>query len=216
MGTRKLIGTVLATNAAIMAVLLLALWAASSVAAVPSPVEQAGVPSLSAQVAPTPVPGGPRYYSVGSLEMLPGDSTIGYTNWGAWLSTTQESTVNPLGLTVYNAVLHLPQGARITKLVAYGYDDDPSKDFSFGLYRITMTDTVTSDPVVPITMTASGTDVGPFVKEIIANEDFATVDNSVYHYVLNLCLEVASPGCELKIAMFRVDYTFDGYATPVI
>lgn len=212
MRTRKLIGIVLATNAIMMAVLLLALWAASSVAAVPSPVEQAGVPSLSAQVAPTPVPGGPGYYSVGVGDVRPADSTIGYNNFGG-LRTTQESTVNPEGWTVYGDGLHLPQGARITKLVAYGYDDD-AKDPGFLVLRTTLTDTATSEFVVG--PSGHGGDEGLFVQEVAADEDFATVDNSVYSYDLVLTLPVASPGHELTIYMFRVDYTFDSYAPLVM
>ncbi len=216
MRTRKVIGIVLATNAIMMAVLLLVLWAASSVAAVPSPVEQAGVLSAqgssSAQVAPAPVPGGPGYYSVTAVEMLPADSTIGYLDWEG-LSTTQESTIHPLGYTLYAAGLHLPQGARITKLVAYGYDDD-AKDFAFLVVRSTVTDTATSDFVVPITL--SDTEVGTFVKEVAADEDFAVVDNSVYGYALVLDLPAANSGKELKSYMFRVDYTFDSYAPLVM
>jgi len=212
MRTSKVVGIVLATNAAIMAVLLLALWSASSVAAVPSPLEQpralSAPGSRPAQAEPTPVPGGPGYYSVNAVEMRPGDSTIGYNHWDG-LTTTQESTVNPLGYTMYAAGLHLPQGARITKLVAYGYDDDDAQDFYFGVIRNTVTETLTTDIVVPVT--DSDTGASPFVKAVAADDDFATVDNSVYAYAVILNLPEANSGKELKVFMFRVDYSFDSY-----
>jgi len=213
MRTNKVIGIVLATNTAIVAALLLALWSASSVAAVPPPLEQADALSAPgsqpAQAAPTPVPGGPGYYSVQCVEMGPADSTIGYTlRWGG-LETTQESTTDPNGWTMYDVGLHLPQGARITKLIAYGYDDDEGQDFNFGLIRTTVTYTYTFDFVVPVT--ASDTGSSPFVKEAAADEDFATVDNSVYTYDVLLDLPVANSGKVLKLFMFRVDYTFDSY-----
>jgi hypothetical protein len=212
MRTSKVVGIVLATSAALVAILLLALWSPSSVAAVPSPLEQAGAisapQSRPAQAAPTPVPGGPGYYSICSIEMRPDDSTIGYDIWGG-LATTQESTINPLGITLYGAGLHLPQGARITKLVAYGYDDDAAEDCSFGIIRGTVTDTASSDFVVP--MTASGTNSGLFVEEVTADEDYATVDNGVYYYAVLLNMPAASSGKDLRLYQFRVDYSFDSY-----
>ena len=212
MTTRKVIGIVAATNAVLAAVLLLALWMASSVGAVPSAEEQgvmAGAGwSRPAQAAPTPVPGGPGYYSVGSAEMRPQDSTIEYLNWGG-ITTTQESTVNPLGYTLYGAGLHLPQGARIDKLVAYGYDNDEAKDFYFGVVRNTVTDTITTEFVVP--MTQSDTGASAFVKEVAADGDLGLVDNSLYDYAVALNLPAATSGKELKMFRFRVDYTFDTY-----
>ena len=203
-----LIGSLLGVSMA----LLLALWAASSVGAIPSAEEQgvmAGADwSRPAQAEPTPVPGGPGYYSVGSVEMRPGDSTIGYLMWGGF-TTTQESTIHPLGYTLYGAGLHLPQGARIAKLVAYGYDNDEAKGFYFGVVRTTVTDTATAEFVVP--MTESDTDASPFVKEVAADEDFGIVDNRVYAYAVVLNLPAASSGKELSVFQFRVDYTFDNY-----
>jgi hypothetical protein len=110
---------------------------------------------------------------------------------------------------MYAAGLHLPQGARITKLVAYGYDDDEAKGFSFGVLRSTVNDTLTTEFVVPIT--GSDTDSSPFAKEVAADEDFATVDNSVYTYAVILEMGEANSGKELRLFMFRVDYTFDSY-----
>lgn len=212
MTTSKVVGIVLATNAAIMAVLLLALWSASSVAAVPPQVAQAGALSAPgsrpAQAEPTPVPGGPGYFSVSSAEMRPVDSTIGYNHWDG-LTTTQESTVNPLGETLYGAGFHLPQGARITKLVAYGYDNDEVKDFTFFALRATLTSNPESEFVV--VPAESDTDSGLLVKEVAAFEDNATVDNSVYAYVVVVELPQATSGKKLVVFQFRVDYTFDNY-----
>jgi hypothetical protein len=210
MTTRKVIGIVIATNAAILAVLLLALWSASSVVAVPSALQQAAALSAPgnrpAEAAPTPVPGGPGYYSVSSAEMRAADSTIGYNHWDG-LSTTLESTVNPLSETLYGAGLHLPQGARVTRLVAYGYDDDDDKDFTFSVLRSTVTSKPTSDFVV--IPTESDTGSTPFVKEVAAFEDNATVDNSVYSYEVIVSLPAATSGKRLVAYQFRVDYTFD-------
>jgi hypothetical protein len=207
----KLIGVVLATNVAMIGVLLLALWSASSVAAMPSPLEQQDALSAPRShpdlAAPTPVPGGPGYYSVSSGELRPADSTIAYSHWDG-LSTTQESTVNDQ--TMYGAGLHLPQGALITKLVAHGYDDDDVKDFYFGVLRTSVPYTSTSEFVVLVT--ASDTDSGPFVKEVAAYEENATVDNSIYSYLVVLNLPQATSGKELRAYQFRVDYTFDSRA----
>ena len=212
MTTRKAIGIVLATNAVTMALLLLALWTASPVVAVPPHVEQAGALSAHgsrpAQAEPTPVPGGPGYYSVPPMELQALDSTIGYLIWGG-LATTQESISNPQGITLYAAGLHLPQGARITDLVAYGYDDDDAQDFYFSVGRSVVTDILTPEWLVP--WTASDTGATPFVKVVAADEDLAIVDNSVYAYTIGLNLPTANSGKELKVFRFRLDYTFDSY-----
>ena len=209
MTTRKVVCIVLATNVAMALALLLALWAASSAAATPAPATQAstGHPS-PLQAGPTPVPGGPGYYSIGSGEMVPTDYTIEYQAAQGWITTTVESSLRPI--TLYAAGLHLPQGARVTKLVVYGYDDDPSKDFWYRAFGVTLDgDAVLLQQVTDVTY--SDTDGGAFVDYAEANEGEDLVDNSVYQYLVIAHLPVASGGSQLKIMGFRVDYSFDSY-----
>ncbi len=216
MTTRRIIGIVLATNAGIIAALLLALWAASTVAAVPSPAEQQGMPraewSSPAHAEPTPVPGGPGYYSISSGEMQPTDYTIGYQSAAGWLTTTQESTLRDA--TLYASGLHLPQGARITKLVVYGYDDDPSADFWFRAAGVGLDGDVVIQGVTDVTY--SDTSAGAFVAQVAANDGHNIVDNSIYQYLVIAHLPVASSEKRLNIMGFRVDYTFDSYAPLVM
>ena len=209
MTTRKVVGIVLATNVAMVVALLVGLWAASSAAATPAPATQAstGHPSRL-QAAPTPVPGGPGYYSITSGEMVPTDYTIEYQAAQGWISTTLESTLRDS--TLYAAGLHLPQGARVTKLVVYGYDDDPVDNFWYRIAGITLDGgAVLMQDVTDITY--SGTDVGAFVGEVAANDGEDLVDNSVYNYAVVAHLPVASEGYQLKIMGFRVDYEFAAY-----
>jgi len=209
MTTRKVVGIVLATNVAMALALLTALWAASSAAATPAPAAQASSGyTAPLQAGPTPVPGGPGYYSIGAGEMAPSDHTIEYQAGRGWITTTVESTLRDT--TMYAAGLHLPQGARVTKLVVYGYDDDPDKDFWYRAAGITLDgDAVLLQEVTD--MTYSATDAGAFVGEVAANEGENVVDNSIYNYAVVAHLPVGSEGHELKIMGFRVDYSFDAY-----
>ena len=210
MTTRKVVGIVLATNVAMVVALLTALWAASSAAATPAPAAQAstGHPG-PLQAAPTPVPGGPGYYSISSGEMGPTDHTIGYQAAGGWISTTVESTLRP-DTTLYAAGLHLPQGARITKLVVYGYDDDTSQNFGYRALGVTLDGGAVLFQNVT-DWANSGTSGGNLVGEVAANDGEDIVDNSIYSYLVIADLPVASGGSELKIMGFRVDYSFDSY-----
>jgi len=209
MTTRKVVCIVLATNGAMIVALLLALWAASSAAATPAPAAQASSGyAVPLQAAPTPVPGGPGYYSIGSGEMLATDHTIGYQAAGGWISTTMESSVRDT--TFYVAGVHLPQGARVTKLVVYGYDDDPDKDFWYRALGVALDGHVVLMQYVT-DITSSATAVGGFVDYAEGIEGQNVVDNSVYQYVVVVQLPVASPDYQLKIMGFRVDYSFDAY-----
>lgn len=209
MTTRKVVGIVLATNVAMALALLTALWAASSAAATPAPSAQAstGHPS-PLQAAPTPVPGGPGYYSISPGDMVPTDYTIEYQAAQGWISTTVESTLRDS--TLYAAGLHLPQGARVTRLVVYGYDDDPSQDFWYRAAGETLDgDAVLLQEVTDVTY--SDTSVGAFVDYAEANEGEDVIDNSIYQYLVIAHLPVATEDSELKIMGFRVDYSFDTY-----
>jgi hypothetical protein len=216
MTTRRVVGIVVVTNAVIAGVLLAALCAASSVAAVPPQEEQTGMLSAywnrPAQAEPTPVAGGPGYYSVQAGTMQPYDYTIqwleGQYDDDGWISTIQESSLKLY--TEFGAALHLPQGAYITKVVGYAYDDDPSEDLAFCVVRYALGATPTRRVVAEWTQT--GIDEGTFVAEANAvSAEVALVDNSVYSYAVEVTLPKASSGKELRVLMFRVDYSFDSY-----
>lgn len=216
MTTRRVVGIVVVTNAVIAGVLLVALYAASSVAAVPLQGRAAGVLGASgrrpAEAEPTAMAGGPGYYSVQAGTMQPVDYTVqwqlGQYEGNGWLSTIEES---PLRLyTGYGAALHLPQGAYITKVVGYAYDDDSSEDLAFCVVRYALGSSPTRQVVAEWSHT--GTDEGTFVAEANAvSAEVALVDNSVYSYAVELTLPKASSGKELRVLMFRVDYSFDSY-----
>jgi len=216
MTTRRAVGIVVVTNAVIAGVLLVALCAASSVAAVPLEEQAAGVLGASArhpaEAEPTPVAGGPGYYSVQAGTMQPYDYSIqwleGQYDDDGWISTIQESSLKLY--TEFGAALHLPQGAYITKVVAYAYDDDPSEDLAFCVVRYALWATPTRRVVAEWAQT--GTDEGTFVAEANAvSAEVALVDNSVYSYAVELTLPKASSRKELRALMFRVDYGFDNY-----
>ena len=216
MTTRRVVGIVVVTNAVIAGVLLVALCGASSVAAVPPQEEQTGMLNAywnrPAQAAPTPVAGGPGYYSVQAGTMQPVDYTVqwqlGQYEGDGWISTVQESSLRLY--TGYGAPVHLPQGAYITKVVGYAYDDDPSEDLAFCVVRYALGATPTRRVVAEWTQT--GTDEGTFVAQANAvSAEVALVDNSVYSYAVEVTLPKASSGKELRVLMFRVDYSFDSY-----
>jgi hypothetical protein len=198
-------------------VLLVALWAFSSVGAVPFQEDQTGMPSTDgrhpAEAGPTPVAGGPGYYSVQASTMRPVDYTVqwqvGQYEGSGWISTIQESSLRLY--TGYGAALHLPQGAYITKVVAYAYDDDPSEDLAFCVVRYALGASPTRQVVAEWSQT--GTDGGTFVAEASAvSAEVALVDNSVYSYAVEVTLPKASTGKELRVLMFRIDYSFESYA----
>jgi hypothetical protein len=216
MTTRRAVGIVVATDALLVAVLVVALWAVPSVAAVLLQEQAAAVLGASgrhpAEAEPTPVAGGPGYYSVQAGTMQPYDYTIqwleGQYDDDGWISTIQESSLKLY--TEFGAALHLPQGAYITKVVAYAYDDDPSEDLAFCVVRYALGATPTRRVVAEWTQT--GTDEGTFVAEANAvSAEVALVDNSVYSYAVEVTLPKASSGKGLRALMFRVDYSFDSY-----
>jgi hypothetical protein len=216
MTTRKALGVVVAAEALLVTLLVIALCSVSSVAAVPNHNQAAGGLSSSgghsSEAEPTPVGGGPGYYSVQAATMQPVDYTIqwqvGRYESDGWISTVQESSLRLY--TGYGAALHLPQGAYITQVVGYAYDDDPSEDLAFCVVRYALGATPTRRVVAEWTQV--GTVQGAFVAEANAvSAEVALVDNSVYSYTVEVTMPKASSGKELRVRMFRVDYSFDSY-----
>lgn len=76
-----------------------------------------------------------QYYSLLAETMQPIDSSIGYDNTEAFLTTTGESST---GVTCYIGQLDLPHGARIVAVRGYGPDTDSKREFYFRLYRYSL------------------------------------------------------------------------------
>ena len=201
-GYRRLMLAVLAT------VLVLAAGSAAtwrSVAAPPHDGPSAGPEgrgSPTREAAPAlavPVPGGPGFYSQHAIAFRPYQSTMSWAFWDGEL-------YNPGGTdSEFDASLSLPNGATITKLVAYYYDACGSHDLTVRLLR-----------------DASGSNLGDNMAELNSSgapggysytEDstvnYPVIDQQSYSYRLVVLLP---QGCDTTMSLesIRVDY---GYQT---
>jgi hypothetical protein len=136
--------------------------------------------------------------------MRPIDSTIGYNNFLAFLTTTQESSVNPS--TSYIGQVHLPHGEKILSVRCFGEDTDPNKEISFGMYRYELY----ANPVFQAVSSYSGSGIAfnggktDFAATIVST--MATVDNAKYSYGIYLTLPKAQTG-SLGVLRFVIETT---------
>jgi hypothetical protein len=143
-------------------------------------------------------------FSLLAETMRPIDSTIGYNNYNAFLTTTQESSVNPA--TCYIGQVNLPHGEKILSVRCFGQDSDPNKEFSFGMYRYELY----ANPVYQAVSSYVGSGIAfsggkiDFAASIIST--MATVDNEKYSYGIYLTLPKAQTG-SLGVLRFVIETT---------
>ena len=143
--------------------------------------------------AATPVPGGPGYISVNGTGFKPYLSTAGYSNVGGCLDARTDTS--------YLAQLQLPHGARITQIVAYYSDLNPSGDILLELVRFPFESTFSSailGKYLPDTTSLSST--------ILTLGSPAVVDNSQNSYLLRASFSDSSLSYPIHLCNVRVDY----------
>ncbi len=151
------------------------------------------------------------YYSVLAETFSPVDSSIGFNNFDAFLTTTANSTVNPGESGYYIGHVSLPDGATITGLRCSGYDTDSTQEFKFFLYRYSI-----DNPTNPYDLISypgpSGLEWNfgktTVIPAILTTNGKNVVNNSTWAYGIYLALPKASTSTQLKVLSCRVDATY--------
>ena len=146
-----------------------------------------------------------QHFSLLASTMQPLDSSIRYNNTGAFLKTTQGSTINTS--TVYVGQLDLPDGARIVSVRGFGLDTDPIFEFSFQLYRYNLYGNPVGSPVTDLASSGTSFQGGKIVMSAPVDSDMAVIDNDQYSYGILLTLPVpySPPYQDLGVLRFVVD-----------
>ena len=168
------------------------------------------VPGLGPQVATA---ASLRHFSLLAETMQPIDSSIGYDNTMAFLTTTQDSSISPPAS--YIGQLDLPDGARIVSVLCFGLDTDPSAQFEFQLFRYNLYNDPVWSPVSDWTMSGVPFTGGKFQIESQVDPDAALVDNARYSYGMYLVLPKATSGA-LGVLRFVVDTTLYSAGIPLV
>lgn len=169
------------------------------------------VPGVRAQQAAAT---GVHHFSLLAETMQPVDSTIGYDNYYAYLTTTQNSTV--WGTGSYIGQLDLPDGAQITAVRCYGQDTDPSHEFQFQVWRYRLWDEPNVFSEVTEYKTSGVAWAGGKVMltaAVVAGRE--TVDNAEYSYGLYVLMPAPSAGTQLGLLRCVVDANYAAYLPAV-
>lgn len=147
-------------------------------------------------------------YSLLAETMQPIDSTIGYDNTSAFLKTTQASTAN--SATAYIGQLHLSDGARIVSVRAFGEDTDPLGEFSFQLYRYSLSSTPVWSAVTSLASSGEPFQGGDIELSAQVYRGNAVVDNEQFSYGIYLVLPEAynPPYQDLGVLRFVVETSY--------
>ena len=171
--------------------------------AAPPDGEQGGLGALSgspsaraAAAAPAaPVPGGPGFYAQSSLHFRPYLPLYEYDYAGTDL-------YNPgTGTGYYEAPLALPNGATITKLVVYYWDNSATLDLTGQLYRVAFDGT----GAAPMAVVSSSGYSAVYSYAETASIVNPVVDQQSYSYLLELTLP---PSLDLRLVGMRIDYAY--------
>jgi hypothetical protein len=144
-----------------------------------------------------------RYYSLSAKSFVAGDAS----------EDLYDSQLNLIfsffktGSAVYsiaNAGLELPDGARITKVEAYIYDNDGATSYQprIALYRITMA-SATYSTIGSATLAGNSASSTPQVLSLALN---SVIDNSLYAYHLKF-QSTGSAGNSVRLYGVKVTYT---------
>ena len=158
-----------------------------------------GRPAADAAPAPqAPVPGGPGFYSQSPVPFRPVVQTYGWAFFG-----TELYNPDP-GYAYYAASLPLPNGATITKLVGYYFDQCGGSDLVLTLFRCLLEDS--SCEVMGLV--ASSGSMGSYRYAEDLTIDYPVVDQQSYSYIAYLELP---GGCAefLTLVNVRIDYGFE-------
>jgi len=151
-----------------------------------------------------PVPGGPTFYSQRAIAFHPYASTMSWAFWDAEL-------YNPGGTDLdAEASLSLPNGATITKLVAYYFDACGSRDVRVELRR----DDSAGDLGDVLAWVQSSDNVNGYRYAEDSTIDFPVVDQQRYSY---RAVALIPQGCDSNLSLnsIRIDYGF-GVNLPLV
>ncbi|MCP3997117.1 MAG: S-layer homology domain-containing protein [bacterium] len=121
-----------------------------------------------------------RYFSLLAETMQPVDSTIGYDNTQALLTTTSVSSLN--GSATYVGQVDLPHGTTIQRVIAHGFDGSATEEYTFALFRYSLFDTPVWTQTTDFRRSGIPWNGGNLVSELLPYPAMAQVDNLNYSY----------------------------------
>lgn len=136
-----------------------------------------------------PVPGGPGFLSVGSVDFRSSSVSTTYAFPGNRLVNTSG------GFDIFFAPVHLPQGAIITQLVLY-FVDKRASDFNVVLWSIPLDDSNNNNTIAFITTSGASPDPRTLVFNTFPNENI--IDNQSNFYIVTIGLLSGSDGFNLS------------------
>lgn len=181
-------------------------------------------PTATTMATPILVSGGPGFLMVPSaaFQLISGPEARAIRNSGASLRISYTPMLEGAPFELVTPV-YLPQGAKINRLVLYGYDDDQSgdswncsthlfsPDVSLGLYRAAGG---SSDPAIVALSTSGSPGVAVISSTNIAS---SVVDNQRYYYFLKVgIVGPKTAGRRLEFWSARIDYDASKNYLPLI
>lgn len=195
----------------VAAIVALAWWGVTiAVGAPPDPSGSSSAEPGSGQgvtAAAATAPDGPGFLMLPAPGFIPLNSDTDYYNGGNYLETKAGSAN-----VSYSAPVHLPQGARVTKITLNCYDADASTRVITRLFRAGATGYW--DALTDFFNSGTAFDGGYFSGSVdaITEDDVNLIDNSTYGYFLNAWVHIG----DVKLYQVRVDYTFKNYLPAVL
>ena len=189
MNRRRVIGIVLVTHVVTLA-------AAAAVLGF--------IPGVRARVA---LAESERHFSLLAETMSPLDSSVGYDNTSAFLTTTADSTV--VFPTTYVGHLDLPDGATVVSAVCSGLDTDPSNQFSFRIFRYNLWTSPVWEAVTEYGYSGVPFSGGNVEVDAEVDPANAVVDNGEFSYGLILKLPKAQVGTSLGVLRCVVNSSYN-------
>jgi hypothetical protein len=143
----------------------------------------------------TPVPGGPGFVSLSPAAFKPIDPNYPIAFFGTNIYNPNDNTAS------YLAPISLPNGATVTKFVAY-YVDNITWGELFAMLAAAPFDGANEDQIAMLT--SWGDDLSYRYTEIIPN-DSPVINQQIYSYYVLIGLP---PTIQVKLAGVRVDYAY--------
>jgi len=149
------------------------------------------------------VPGGPGFLMVPASAFVPKSDNIVYSRpdgTSLFASTSSAPDGN------FDAPVFLPQGATVTKVVMYYYDNDSNRTMSLHLLKFPLP----GDTSITMAYITSADSQVPFYAEDTTIQE-NPIDNQAYAYALHINMLGASPGLIHTFKGARIDYSYPTY-----
>ena len=148
-----------------------------------------------------PVPGGPGFVSIAGGTFRP---TLIYYEWESYWGGLANPSSTLMG--EYIAPILLPNGATVTQVVAYYYDNAEENNLWVSLYRVNML-TTQVDTMAEFYSISNSYNWTYWYDDSV---EYATIDNQTYSYYASVWLP-AGQKTNLTFGSLRVDYGFPNY-----